>query len=85
MVSEPEVPVMVTVEVPAVAVLASVKVTVLVVVVGLVENAAVTPVGNPLAARVTLPVKPFKSDTVMISVAVLPAVTETVDELAAMV
>jgi hypothetical protein len=81
----PEVPVMVTVEVPAVAVLAAVKVTTLLLVVGLVANAAVTPVGNPVAANVTLPVKLFKSVTVMVSVAVLPIVTERVDAEGAMV
>jgi hypothetical protein len=81
----PEVPVIVTVEVPAVAVPVAVKVTTLLPVVGLVANAAVTPVGNPVAANVTLPVKLFRSVTVMVSVAVLPAVTERVDAEDAMV
>ena len=39
--------------------------------VGLVPNAAVTPLGNPDAARVTLPVNRPTSVTVMVSVAVL--------------
>src|SRR5664280_1027034 len=67
----PEVPVMVTVAGPVVAVLLAVKVKTLVPVVGLVPNAAVTPAGNPDAARVTLPVNPPTSVTVMVSV-VLP-------------
>jgi len=40
-------------------------------VVGLVPNAAVTPVGNPDAARVTLPAKGLTSVTVMVSVPLL--------------
>jgi hypothetical protein len=68
----PEVPVIVIVEVPAVAVAAAVNVTTLVPVVGLVPNAAVTPLGNPDAARVTLPVKPLTSVTVMVSVPLAP-------------
>jgi hypothetical protein len=68
----PEVPVMVTVDEPTVAVLLAVNVTTLEPVVGLVANAAVTPVGKPDAARVTLPVNPPASVTVMVSVAVLP-------------
>ena len=71
-VNEPEVPVMVTVEVPAVAVLAAVKVITLVPVVGFVPKAAVTPVGRPEAVNVTLPLKLFTSVTVMVSVALLP-------------
>jgi hypothetical protein len=71
-VKEPEVPVMVTVEVPVVAVALAVKVSTLVEVVGLVPNATVTPLGNPEADSVTLPVNPFTSVTVMVSVAVLP-------------
>lgn len=77
-VTDPEVPVMVTVEPPAAAVLLAVNVSTLVPVVGLVPNAAVTPLGNPDAARDTLPVNPPTSDTVMVSVAVLPCVTERV-------
>lgn len=77
-VSVPEVPVMVTVEVPAVAELLAVNVTTLLPVVGLVPKAAVTPVGKPEAASVTLPLKLFTSVTVTVSVAVLPAVTDSV-------
>jgi hypothetical protein len=68
----PEVPVMVTVEVPVVAVELAVNVSTLVPVVGLVPNAAVTPLGKPDAARVTLPVNPPLSVTEMVLVPVLP-------------
>ena len=71
-VSVPEVPVMVTVEVPVVAVLLAVKVMTLLPLVGLVPKAAVTPVGRPDAESVVLPLKLFRSVTVMVSVAVLP-------------
>lgn len=69
----PEVPVIVIVLVPGVAVLATVSVSTLVLVVGLVTNAAVTPVGRPDAASVTLPVNPLTSVTVMVSVALAPS------------
>lgn len=78
-VKEPEVPVMVTVEVPTVAVLLAVRVTRLLPVVGLVAKAAVTPVGKPDAVRATLPVNPPISATVTVSVALLPCETERVD------
>jgi hypothetical protein len=42
-------------------------------------NAAVTPPGKPDAARVTLPVNPFTSVTVIVSVALLPCVNARVD------
>lgn len=71
-VREPDVPVTVTVAAPVVAVLLAVSVSTLVPVVGLVPNAAVTPLGKPDAARVTLPVKPPTSVTVIVSVALLP-------------
>lgn len=70
----PEVPVMVTVEVPVVAVALAVNVSTLVPVVGLVPNAAVTPLGRPDAASVTLPVNPFRSFTVMVLVPPPPCV-----------
>ena len=54
----PEVPVMVTVDVPAVAVALAVNVSTLLPVVGLVAKAAVTPLGKPDAASVTLPLNP---------------------------
>lgn len=76
-VSVPDVPVIVAVEVPVAALLA-VNVTTLLPVTGLVPNAAVTPLGKPDAASVTVPVKPFKSVTVIVSVALEPGVTETV-------
>src|ERR1700679_3137590 len=71
-VSVPEVPVMVIVDVPSAAEAPTVNVITLVAVAGLVANAAVTPVGNPDTARVTLPVNPFSSLTAMVLVPVLP-------------
>ena len=71
-VSVPEVPLMVIVEVPAAAVLLATNVTTLVPVVGLVPNVAVTPVGSPEAASVTLPLKGLISFTVMVSVPLAP-------------
>jgi len=71
----PEVPVMVTVEVPVVAVELAVRVSTLVPVVGLVPKVAVTPLGKPDAASVTLPENPFTSCTVMVLVPLLPWVT----------
>jgi len=76
----PDVPVMVTVDEPVVAVLLAVSVNPLLPVVGFVANAAVTPLGSPDAPRVTLPVNPLTSVTVIVSVALLPGVT---DKLAA--
>ena len=73
----PEVPVMVTVDDPVAAVLEAVSVSRLLPVVGFVPNEAVTPLGNPEAERVTLPVNPPTSVTVMVSVALLPCVTAT--------
>jgi hypothetical protein len=72
----PEVPVMVTVAVPVVAVALAVSVSTLVPVVGLVPKAAVTPLGKPDAARVTLPVNPSTSLTVMVLVPLLPWVID---------
>ena len=69
----PEAPLMVTVTgPPVVAELLAVSVSTLLPVVGLVPNVAVTPLGRPEAARVTLPVNPSTSVTEMLSVAVLP-------------
>jgi len=67
-VSDPEVPVIVTVDVPTVSVALAARVSTLVLVVGLVANAAVTPVGRPDAARVTEPVNGLTSVTVSVSV-----------------
>jgi hypothetical protein len=66
-----EVPLMVTVAVPVLAVLLAVSVSTLLPVVGFVPNAAVTPLGNPEAASVTLPLNPFCPDAVMVDVAEL--------------
>ena len=68
----PEVPVIVTVADPVVAVLLAVSVSTLVPLVGFVANAAVTPLGRPDAARVTLPVNPPTSVTVIVLVPLLP-------------
>ena len=70
----PDVPVMVTVEVPVVAVALAVRVSTLVPVVGLVPKVAVTPLGKPDAASVTLPENPFRSVTVMVLLPLLPCV-----------
>jgi len=70
----PEVPVIVTVADPVVAVLLAVSVSTLVPVVGFVPNAAVTPLGRPDAARVTLPENPPTSVTVIVLVPLLPCV-----------
>jgi hypothetical protein len=78
-VNEPEVPVMVTVEVPAVAVELAVKVSTLVLVAGLVPNAAVTPLGRPEAARVTEPVNGLTSVTVMVSLPLAPCAIDRAD------
>jgi hypothetical protein len=68
----PDVPETVTVAVPVVAVLLAVKLTVLVEVVGFVPNVAVTPLGRPDAASVTLPVNPPRSVTVIVLVPAAP-------------
>jgi hypothetical protein len=62
----PEVPVIVTVDIPAVAVPLAVSVKTLVAVVGFVPNEGVTPLGKPAAERVTLPVKPLCGVTVTV-------------------
>jgi hypothetical protein len=74
-VTEPEVPVIVIVEVPATAVPLAARVSTLELVVGLVPNDAVTPDGSPEAVRVTLPVNPPVGCMVMVSVALLPWTT----------
>ena len=55
----PEVPVTVIVTVPVVAVLLAVRVNVLVLAVLAGLKDAVTPLGNPVADKLTLPVKPL--------------------------
>lgn len=73
----PEVPVIVTVEVPVAAVLLAVSVNTLVEVVGLVPKVAVTPAGRPEADRLTLPVNPPDGLTVTVLLPLPPWVTET--------
>ena len=62
----PDVPVIVTVDVPVVAVPLAANVRALVVLVGFGLKDAVTPLGNPDAAKVTLPANPPRSVTVMV-------------------
>lgn len=78
-VNVPEVPVIVTVAGPVVAELLAASVRTLVPVVGFVPNVAVTPLGSPDAARVTLPENGLTSVTVMVSVPLLPWVTDRED------
>src|SRR5439155_937050 len=71
----PEAPVMVTVTVPVAAALFAVNLNVLVVVVGFGLEEAVTPLGSVEGDRVTLPVKPFCGETVIVLEPLLPWVT----------
>jgi hypothetical protein len=77
-VSEPEVPVIVTVAAPTVALAEAVSVRVEVAlpfaggVTGLVEKAAVTPLGNPVALNVVAELKPPVLVMVMVLVPLLP-------------
>jgi hypothetical protein len=73
--SEPDVPVMVTVAGPVVAELIAVSVRVLVLVVLLGLKDAVTPLGSPEAAKLTLPVKPPVGFTVIVLGTLLPCTT----------
>lgn len=68
----PDVPVTVTVAGPVVALPLAVNVRTLVVVAGFVPNAAVTPVGKPVAASVTLPLKPPVPAIVIVLVLLAP-------------
>jgi hypothetical protein len=83
LVSVPEVPVTVTLVAPVVAVEEAVNVKVEVAlpfaggVTGLVEKAAVTPLGSPEALSVVAELKPFWLVTVIVLVAVDPRVTLT--------
>jgi hypothetical protein len=61
----PEVPAMVTLDVPIAAATPAPKVTVVEPGSGLELKEAVTPPGIPDAEKVTLPVKPFRGETVM--------------------
>ena len=71
-VSVPEVPLMVIVALPTVAELLAVSVSTLLPVVGFGVNDAVTPLGRPKAARLTLPVNPFWPVTEMVDVPEAP-------------
>lgn len=68
----PEIPVTVTVAEPTVAVAEAVRVRVLELVVLAGLKDAVTPAGRPLAARLTAPLKPFRSITLMVLAPLLP-------------
>jgi hypothetical protein len=74
----PDVPVIVTVEVPAAAVLPAVRVTTLEVVEDAGLNEAVTPLGSPDTAKDTLPVKGLMSVTVIVSVPLAPEAIDSV-------
>ena len=68
----PDVPVIVTVDVPSVAVALAARVKVLVLVAGLELKLAVTPLGNPEADKMTLPLKPFDGLIVIALVSLVP-------------
>lgn len=74
----PEVPVMVTVDVPAAAVLLAVNVTTLELADEAGLNDAVTPVGNPVAEKVTAPENEPTSVTAIVSVPLPPFPIERV-------
>lgn len=67
----PDVPLMVTVDVPVAARPFAVKVNVLLEVAGFGLNVAVTPLGKPEAPSVTPPLKPFSGTTVIALLALL--------------
>jgi hypothetical protein len=75
----PEVPVTVTVKPPGVAVLVAAKVSVLVPAPAMVAGvkAAVTPLGKPIADKLTVPTNPFREVTVMVLVPLEPCGTLT--------
>lgn len=62
----PDVPVIVTVDVPVAAVALAVRVNELVVVAEAGLKDAVTPLGRPDADKLTVPAKPFRGATVMV-------------------
>lgn len=78
----PDTPATVTVVVPVAAVGLAVSVNVLIEVVGFGLNAAVTPLGNPVALNVTLPVKPSSGTTVIVLVPPVPCMMLNEDGLA---
>jgi hypothetical protein len=71
----PDVPVMVKVAVPRVAAAPALRVKVLVLLVGLGLKLAVTPLGNPDAARVTFPLKLLDGLMVIVLVPLVPCTT----------
>ena len=75
MVRLPEVPVIVTVVVPVVAVALAVNVSVLDDVAGFGLKDAVTPLGRPEAARLTLPLNPFAGVMLTVLVPLVPCTT----------
>jgi len=77
----PEVPRTVTVPVPMGAVLLAVRVSVLVPVAGFGLNDAVTPLGNDVAEKVTLPVKPFSGVMERVLVPLVPCVIARLPEV----
>ena len=68
----PDVPVMMTANVPVAEVLLALSVSVLVVVAGLELNEAATPLGSPDADKLTLPLKPFSGVMVIVLVPLVP-------------
>ena len=74
LVKPPDMPVTVTVAAPIAAVLVTVSVKVLVFAALLGLNDAVTPLGRPVADKLTLPVKPFWGVTVMVLAPLAPCV-----------
>jgi hypothetical protein len=80
--SVPLLPVMLTLPVPAVAVAAAARVSTLVEGVAEALKLAVTPLGRPLAASATLPVKPPDGVTEMVDVPLAPWTTDTAEGLA---
>ena len=68
----PDVPVIVSVYWPMAAVLLALTVIVLLPVVGLGLKMSVTPLGRPETDRLTLPVKPYRDDTLIEPVLELP-------------
>src|SRR5580692_4864296 len=82
-VMEPETPVMVTRDVLRTEELRTFRISMLPVAEGFVVQLAVTPVGNPEADRVTLPVNPPLSVTSILTEATLPGLMATRVEEAA--